>query len=125
MPIGYLSLIGCFLFAIACSDARSEERSVPLVDRVLLIMADDLRADVLGCYGDEITRTPHLDRLASESVVFDAAYCQATWCAPSRTSMMRSRYLDKDGPTLGEALQDSRMTTARVGKIFHMRVPGD
>lgn len=95
------------------------------IDRVVMIIADDLRCDVLGCYGDPITRSPNLDQLASQAVVFDHAYCQATWCAPSRTSMMCSRYLDKAGQTLGEVLQASGVRTARVGKIFHMRVPGD
>ncbi|TWT94261.1 sulfatase [Neorhodopirellula pilleata] len=95
------------------------------IDRVVMIVADDLRCDVLGCYGDPITRSPNLDRFARQSVVFDHAYCQATWCAPSRTSMMRSRYIDKAGPTLGEVLQASGIRTTRVGKIFHMRVPGD
>ena len=92
---------------------------------VLLIVSDDLRADTLGCYGDQITRTPNIDRLASAGMVFDRAYCQGTWCAPSRTSFMHSRYVDSACPTLGETLIAAGITSTRVGKIFHMRVPGD
>ena len=58
-------------------------------------------------------------------MLFERAYCQGTVCGPSRTSFMRSRYLDKAGTTLGEHLQTHDFYTARVGKIFHMRVPGD
>ncbi len=98
---------------------------VPSIRNVLLIVSDDLRADTLGCYGDQVTRTPHLDRLAADGMVFDHAYCQGTWCAPSRKSFMRSRYVDASCPTLGETLRAAGIPSLRVGKIFHMRVPGD
>ncbi|QDT07357.1 Arylsulfatase [Rubripirellula lacrimiformis] len=95
------------------------------IRNVLLIVSDDLRASTLGCYGDQITRTPNLDRLAANGMVFDRVYCQGTWCAPSRRSFMRSRYVDVNCPTLGETLIDAGIPSVRVGKIFHMRVPGD
>lgn len=101
---------------------RADERS----DRnVLLIVADDLRADVLGCYGDTITRSPNIDRLARRSMVFDAAYCQGVWCAPSRRSFMYGRYRDTDNPTVGETLLNAGIQSVRVSKIFHMAVPRD
>lgn len=98
---------------------------LPQVRNVLLIVADDLKASVLGCYGDPHCKTPNLDRLAAKGLLFKHAYCQATWCAPSRRSMMFGRYSDQANVTLGQQLQDHAAYTARVGKIFHMRVPGD
>jgi iduronate 2-sulfatase len=95
------------------------------IDNVVLIIADDLRASVLGCFGDRLCQTPNLDRLAARGVVFERAYCQGTVCGPSRASLMRGRYFGHSGPTLGEHLISQGRTTARVGKIFHMRVPGD
>ncbi|MDF1659479.1 MAG: sulfatase [Verrucomicrobiales bacterium] len=95
------------------------------IKNVLFIIADDLKASVLGCYGDEVCATPHIDALAGESMVFERAYCQGTWCAPSRESFMHSRYAGDRGPTLGKHLIDHGFYSARVGKIFHMRVPGD
>ena len=92
---------------------------------VLLIVSDDLKASVLSCYGDKFCDTPNIDALAERGMVFDRAYCQGTVCGPSRRSFMRSRYTDKDGTTLGEHLITNDFYTARVGKIFHMRVPGD
>lgn len=97
----------------------------PTVKNVLFLVADDLKASVLGCYGDAICETPNIDRLAAEGMVFERAYCQGTWCLPSRISFMRSRYKDKEGITLGERFIDSGFISTRVGKIFHMRVPGD
>ncbi|MDA0347067.1 MAG: sulfatase [Verrucomicrobia bacterium] len=52
---------------------------------VLFIIADDLRPD-LGAYGDALAVTPNLDRLASEALVFNRAYCQKAVCWPSRNS---------------------------------------
>jgi iduronate 2-sulfatase len=92
---------------------------------VLFIVSDDLRAGVLGCYGDKLCATPNIDRLAARGVVFERAYCQGTVCGPSRASFMRGRYFGGKGITLGEHFIQQGRVTARVGKIFHMRVPGD
>jgi iduronate 2-sulfatase len=54
---------------------------------VLLICVDDLKP-ALGCYGDVIARTPHIDRLAARGMRFDAAYCNQAVCSPSRNNLM-------------------------------------
>ena len=55
---------------------------------VLMISIDDLN-NWLGCMnGHANTKTPHLDRLASEGVLFSNAHCQAPLCGPSRASLM-------------------------------------
>ena len=95
------------------------------IKNVLFIVSDDLKASVLGCYGDEVCKTPNIDRLARQGMVFDRAYCQGTVCAPSRRSFMYSRYADTKGVNLGEHLKANGLYSARVGKIYHMRVPGD
>lgn len=105
--------------------AGSTVYSAEPIRNVLFIVADDLKASVLGCYGDTICKTPHLDALAKQSMVFERAFCQGTWCQPSRQSFMHSRYRGSSGPTLGKHLIDQGYYSARVGKIFHMRVPGD
>ncbi len=105
--------------------SAAAEEPVNPIRNVLLIVSDDLRAGVLGCYGDRLCQTPNIDRLADRGVVFDRAYCQGTVCAPSRRSFMYSRYLGKGTATIGEHFRSYGRYTARVGKIFHMRVPGD
>jgi len=98
----------------------------PKIENVLFLISDDLKASVLGCYGDPVCRTPHLDKLAAQSVVFERAYCQGTACNPSRTSFMHSRYHGAKGRVnLGQHFKDNGFYSARVGKIYHMRVPGD
>ena len=96
------------------------------VKNVLFLISDDLKASVLGCYGDKVAKTPNIDKLASNAMVFERAYCQGLACAPSRTSFMHSRYHGAKGRVnLGQHFKDNGFYSARVGKIYHMRVPGD
>jgi choline-sulfatase len=55
---------------------------------LLLIMCDQLRADVLGCYGNSLVQTPHIDRLAAEGMVFERAYSQTPVCVPARYGLI-------------------------------------
>lgn len=99
--------------------------SEPKIKNVLFIVSDDLKANVLGSYGNKVCKTPNIDRLASEGVLFKRAYSQGVLCGPSRTSFMYSRYQGNKGITMGEHFKNNGWYTARTGKIFHMRVPGD
>jgi hypothetical protein len=62
----------------------------PAKDRfnVLFIISDDLTATALSCYGNEVCHTPNIDRIASRGTRFTRAYCQGTYCGPSRASFM-------------------------------------
>ncbi|MFL3656759.1 MAG: sulfatase [Opitutales bacterium] len=95
------------------------------IENVLFLISDDLKASVLSCYGDQICQTPNIDKLASEGVVFDRVYCQGTSCGPSRRSFMHSRYQGEAKVNLGKHFIDNGIYSARVGKIYHMKVPGD
>lgn len=128
--IHFFRLIGGILAAsnlggVLLSPALALEETSSPIRNVLLIVSDDLRASVAGCYGDTICRTPNIDLLAAQSMVFERAYCQGTVCGPSRTSFMYSRYKGSGSVTLGQFFRNHGRYSARVGKIFHMRVPGD
>lgn len=55
---------------------------------IIYILCDDLAQGDLGCYGQKIIQTPHLDRMAQEGTRFTQSYCGTTVCAPSRSSLM-------------------------------------
>jgi len=55
---------------------------------IVLFMADNQPADLLGCYGNQEIHTPHLDRLATRGLRFDNAFCVNGMCSPCRASVM-------------------------------------
>lgn len=98
---------------------------------VLLITADDMNWDSLGCFGNQLEGiSPNLDKLASEGVRFEHAYVTIAICQPCRASIMTGLYphgsgalgFDKikpDVPTLPEVLRESGYYTAAIGKAVH------
>ncbi|PTX52711.1 choline-sulfatase [Melghirimyces profundicolus] len=59
---------------------------------ILWICTDQQRFDTLGVYGNQYVKTPNIDRLAENGVLFENAFCQSTVCAPSRASFLTGRY---------------------------------
>ena len=59
---------------------------------ILWFCTDQQRFDTLGCYGNEFVKTPNLDRLAQEGVLFENAFSQSPVCTPSRASFLTGRY---------------------------------
>jgi len=104
---------------------------------VLFIAADDLSC-ALGCYGDPIAKTPHLDRLAATGTCFLNAYNQLPLCNPTRASIMTGlrpdtikvydldRHFRDEVPnavTLSQQFMKNGWWAGRVGKIYHYNVP--
>lgn len=54
-------------------------------------MADQLTPTALPAYGNTVAKTPHLDALAADAVIFDSAYCNSPLCAPSRYAFMTGK----------------------------------
>ena len=96
---------------------------------ILLIMTDQHSKHFLGSYGNQIARTPNLDRLASEGMRFTSAYCPAPLCVPSRMSFMtarrpsRNRVWNNQGilssaiPTWAHALGANGYETSLIGRM--------
>ncbi|GHA25015.1 arylsulfatase [Devosia pacifica] len=59
---------------------------------ILWICTDQQRWDTLGCYGNEFVKTPSIDRLAKDGMLFERAYSQSPVCTPSRASFLTGRY---------------------------------
>ncbi|MDJ0769386.1 MAG: choline-sulfatase [Ilumatobacter sp.] len=96
---------------------------------LLLVMADQLAAPFLRCYGGDTAITPAIDRLAEEGVVFESAYANSPLCAPSRFSMMSGRLNSVIGaydnasefpasvPTFAHHLRSAGYQTSLIGKM--------
>jgi iduronate 2-sulfatase len=130
---------GLLLFSCGLCDADDRttspgnSKAASTRPNVLFIAVDDLRPS-LGCYGDPIARSPHIDRLAKSGLVFNRAYCQQAVCSPSRTSLMTGRRPDttrvfdlkthfrKAMPnvvTLPQLFKQQGYHAQSVGKIYH------
>jgi len=59
---------------------------------LLVLMTDQQRTDTLSCLGETPCRTPNLDRVAAEGVVFSKAYCPMPLCSPSRAAILTGRW---------------------------------
>lgn len=55
---------------------------------ILFLFTDQQRADTLGCYGNPVCQTPHIDSLAARGVRFDRAYTPTSICTPARASLL-------------------------------------
>lgn len=109
--------------ALTAADAASRTNSK--IKNVLFIVVDDLKASVIGAYGDKVCKTPNMDKLAKEGIVFNNAYCQGPVCYASRASFMFSRYqwTHTPGPSIGEHFIKNGWHSARVGKVYHQPIP--
>src|SRR5215471_2603753 len=67
---------------------------------IVVILADDLGAVDLGCYGADLHETPRLDGLAKQSVVFRQAYAAAPVCSPTRAALMTGKHPARVGITI-------------------------
>jgi len=84
---------------------------------ILFINTDQQRADSLGCYGNEFVKTPNIDGIARDGVVFDNAHCTHPLCSPSRATMLTGRYIHAHGLWRnGLALKENEVTISSVLK---------
>ena len=99
---------------------------------VLVIMSDQHSKRQLGCYGDGLVRTPNLDRLAAEGMLFRNAYTPSPLCVPGRSSFMTARrptanrvwtnnhVLSSSIPTWVHSLGAAGYETALIGRMHFL-----
>lgn len=76
--------------------ARADEKKQP---NILLILADDLGAHDVGCFGSTYYKTPNIDALAKRGVKFTQAYAASPLCSPTRSSILAGVYPARSGIT--------------------------
>jgi arylsulfatase A-like enzyme len=122
-------IVGCF-FAILLFSCENDPTPKP---NILLLYMDDLRPQ-LGCYGQNQIQSPNIDKLASEGIQFNNAYCNVAVCGASRASMLTGMrptrnifrdykvFVQDDTPnvtTLPQLFKSNGYTTISNGKIYH------
>lgn len=138
-PLGQaLLLFACWLtpsVLLAQDDFQAAPRATPRPN-IVIILADDMGyGDVTALHPDSRIPTPHLDRLAAESLVFTDAHSSGSYCVPSRYGLLTGRYMwrtrlgsggnlanfagtliEPGRKTLADVLQDAGYFTGLVGK---------
>ncbi len=89
----FLSFLFCFLICAHIAVAQSRPN-------IILIIADDVGWNDIGCYGNTAIHTPNIDQLAKEGMRFTNVFVTSSSCSPSRSSIITGRY-----PHLQEALR--------------------
>jgi len=130
------SILPILLFCILLNDPLRASAEVGQKPNVILIIVDDLN-DYLGCLGGHPqAKSPRIDQLARQGVLFSNAHASAPVCNPSRTSMLlglhphRTSVLGNDTdwrklpcrdlhPSLPSWLRQNGYITAAGGKVFH------
>jgi arylsulfatase A-like enzyme len=122
MGMRFLALIGVLL--AAPQQQPPDERP-----NVVFILIDDHRPDAMGCYGNDVVRTPNFDQLAMEGARLDCFIVAAPLCCPSRAAYLTGLYPHQNGvtthdgadprsktPTIAETLAKAGYATGFVGK---------
>jgi len=116
-------LLASVMLLIYSTGAMAQSRP-----NVILIIADDISYDDLGCTGNVSIKTPNIDRLASEGMRFSNAFVTSSSCSPSRISIITSRYPHNTGaaelhtpapvhlPFFPALLKQAGYYTAQLGK---------
>ena len=86
---------------------------------VLLVVVDALRADVLGCYGNEEVATPNIDSLARKGVLFEHCHAQAPYTWTSFGSILTGKYPRRHGLVAQKA--GRRMAQSNVTLPYHLK----
>lgn len=82
----YLAL---FALLLTSRDAFAQPKAAR--PNVLILLCDDLGYGDLGCYGHPLIRTPNLDKLARQGVLFTQCYSAAPVCSPARAGLLTGR----------------------------------
>ena len=91
--IGFFML--CLLQSINTVIAQSKKNAQK--PNFVFILTDDHRYDLLGCTGNDLIKTPNLDKLAGDGILFNNAHVTSAICTPSRASIFLSQFERKHG----------------------------
>lgn len=120
-----IQVLALILAVSACTQTEKTQEK----PNIIYILADDLGYGDLGCYGQTEIKTPNLDKMAAEGIMFTQHYAGNTVCAPSRCVLMTGLHtgharirangappLSEEDVTVADLLKDAGYKTGLVGK---------
>ncbi|QDV64698.1 sulfatase/phosphatase domain-containing protein [Crateriforma conspicua] len=120
-----LALLTATAFGHRLATANDDTAKRP---NILFVFSDDHATQAIGAYGSKINQTPHLDRIASDGMLFRNSFCANSICGPSRACILTGKHshingfrrngnrFDGSQVTFPKLLQDVGYQTALIGK---------
>ncbi len=109
LPLVMLAMFCCCLEV--CRAAQDGNRR----PNIIYIMSDDHASHAISAYGSKINKTPNLDRLADEGMLFRNAFCTNSICGPCRAVVLTGKYNHLNGfTTNGKTFDGSQQTVAKL-----------
>lgn len=93
----FIKKSGGAIAALSAMPAASSSQSMDGLPNIVFIICDQMRGDAMGCAGDRMARTPHLDRMAEQGIRFRNFFSNSPVCAPSRVSFFTGLYPHQHG----------------------------
>ena len=126
--LAFLTLILAF---VSCKNSKEEESQKKTKERpnILFIMADDHAYQAISAYSDKLLKTPNIDRIANEGILFTNACVTNSICAPSRATILTGKHTHINGKidnkmpfdttqvTFPQLFQKAGYETAMYGKL--------
>ncbi|MGM0475328.1 MAG: sulfatase-like hydrolase/transferase, partial [Bacteroidota bacterium] len=126
-------LVLAVLVAIPACQGDGEKQQQETLPNIVFVYCDDLGYGDLACFGNQVTRTPNIDRLAEEGMKFTEFYSASPVCSPSRAALLTGRIPQRMGingvffprsytgmpveeVTMAELLKEKGYATGIVGK---------
>jgi arylsulfatase A-like enzyme len=123
--------------AISCNNPKEKASQKKTVDRpnILFIMSDDHAYQAISAYSDKLIKTPNIDRIAEEGILFTNACVTNSICAPSRATILTGKHTHINGKidnvmpfdttqvTFPQLFQNEGYTTAMYGKLHFGNKP--
>src|SRR6476646_2735567 len=120
------------LFALALLPCLAHADDKPARPNILFVFTDDHAAHAIGAYGSKINKTPNIDRLAKEGMLFRNCFCTNSICSPSRAVILTGKHSHVNGVIdtrvafdgkqqhVGKLLGKAGYQTALIGK-WHLK----
>lgn len=113
----FIRLICCVCLGVVSAFAQTRQRP-----NILFILPDQMRAQALGCMGNADVKTPNIDRLAAEGLLFKQTFANTPVCCPARANLLTGKYAHRNGMVANDLrLRESETTLAELLKAAGYR----